>query len=152
MYVHLVCHGIYNLWCSFCFWCDILTTLLMDFLNLKFWQIMTDQILIAQNQGLKTKSPLKIMPPWTEILERRKISIYPLTPFHKNISGNLGERVDRFSLIHIFWHFEKCSSDHFKKCVMKFQKSKIWDVHFFSFSMLIIVAYAFFTLSKCIWW
>jgi hypothetical protein len=50
----------------------------------------------------KNKIPQKIMPPWTEILRRRKISIYPLTPFNKNISGNLGKRVDRFSLIHIF--------------------------------------------------
>jgi hypothetical protein len=75
-------------------------------------------------------------------LRRRKICLHLLTPFNKNITGDLAEHVDRFSLIHIFWHFEKCSSDNFKKCVMKFQKSKIWDVHFFSFSMLVIVAYS----------
>ena len=43
------------------------------------------------------------------------------------------ERLLIFSLFHTFGHFEKCSADHWKKCVVKFQKSKIWDVHFFSF-------------------
>jgi hypothetical protein len=45
-------------------------------------------------------------------------AICPLIPYNENISGNLAERV---SIVHIFWHFEKCSSDHFDKCVMKFQ-------------------------------
>jgi hypothetical protein len=57
-------------------------------------------------------------------IEEKK-NFHSLTPFNKNVKGNLAERVDRFSLFDKFEHFEKCSSDHFKKCVMKFQKSKI---------------------------
>ena len=56
------------------------------------------------------------------------------------------------SLFHTFWHFEKCLSDHLKKCVMKFQKSKIWDVHFFCFSVPVVVVYDFFPISKCVLW
>ena len=101
---------------------------------IKFWSLKIK----AQKQNPPKKSGHPGQRYWGE-----ENFIHPLTPFNKNITGNLARCVDRFSLIHIFWHFDKCPSDHFKKFVMKFQKSKIWDVHFFSFSMLIIVAYAF---------
>ena len=35
------------------------------------------------NLGPKTKSPTKFRPTWKEILRRRKMSIYSLTPFNK---------------------------------------------------------------------
>ena len=56
------------------------------------------------------------------------------------------------SLFHTFWHFGKCLSDHLKKCVMKFQKSKIWDVHFVHFSVPVVMVYDFFPISKRDWW
>jgi hypothetical protein len=109
--------------CSLCFGCDILHTLLMDFL---IWN--SDWSWLIKFWSLKIKAQKQIPPKIQATLDRdikeKKIFIHPLTPFNKNITWNLAERVDRFSLIRIFWHFEKCPSVHFKKCVMKFQKSK----------------------------
>ena len=93
------------IFCTHCWWIFLIWNSGQSWL-IKFW-------------SLKIKAQ-KFRPPWTEILRRRKICIHPLTPFNKNITGNLAKRVDRFSLIHIFWYFEKCSSDHFKKCVIFF--------------------------------
>ena len=49
LYVHLACHGLLIFCCSFHFLRIILQTFLMSYLNLIFWPIMADQLLIAQN-------------------------------------------------------------------------------------------------------
>ena len=71
--------------------------------------------------------------------------------FQSWISAKLFERFLIVSSFHTFWHFEKCSSDRWKKCVMKFQKSKIWDVHFFRFSVPVVMVYDFFPISIRVW-
>ena len=75
----------------------------------------------------------------------------------KSISKSYGLLQSKFrdflnvSLFHTFWHFEQCLSDHLKKCVMKFQKSKIWDVHFLCFSVPVVMVYVFFfSIQMCL--
>ena len=58
--------------------------------------------------------------------------------------------------IFIFFHnliiFENISLNLVKISVMKFPKSKIWDVHFLHFSVPIVMRYVFFATSNSIWW
>ena len=64
----------------------------------------------------------------------------------------MAELVDRFSLIHTFWYFEKCSSDQFSYYVIRFKKYIIWDGHSFLFSILVIIVYCFQSIFMCIWY
>ena len=78
--------------------------------------------------------------------------MYPFPASFWNIANNLGGRFDGFSIIHIFEIFEKRSSDHFQKCVTKFQKLKIWDVHFLCFSVPFVIAFKFLIIGYIFWW
>ena len=141
MFVYLVCHGIYNFWYSICFGLIFCTHCWRIFLIWNTYQSWLIKFWPLKIKAHKQNPPNNSGHPG-DIEEKKNLhpSAYPLQ-----------WSVDRFSLIHIFWNFEKCPSNHFKKCVMKFPKSKNWDVHFFSFSSLVIRVYAFLTLSKCMW-
>ena len=52
---------------------------------------------------------------------------------------------------HYFSFFENLSICYTKISVMKFQNGKIWDVHVFHLSILIVRTYIFFAISNCIW-
>ena len=77
----------------------------------------------------------RIMPPWIEILRRRKNCLYSLTPHSKKITGNFVILKNVLPIIS-------------KACDLVSKMKKIWDVHFY------IVAYDFLphlTVSSVKW-
>ena len=107
-------------------------------IKVKHFSGAPDKKLAVENDGLEP----------TKLFTRRKLENHF---FHSWIFAKPFERFLIFSLFHTCEHFEKWSSDLWKKCVMKFQKWKIWDVHFFHFSVPVVMVYDFFQIFKHVW-
>ena len=118
--------------------------------------IRKNQIMIRSNQKIKTLFGT----PWQKVGGGKRRAqnhktfyaaqfLKILSKRHGFLQNNL--RDFWFFIISHIWTFWICSSDQWKKCVVKFQKSKIWYVHFFRFSVPVVVVYDFFPISIRVW-